>query len=68
MNTVAQRGPRLLAGRSVATGPNILNRIDATFAKLRAAARTALIPYVTVGDPTLALRSPSCALVAAGAM
>ena len=31
-----------------------LNRIDATFAKLRSAGRTALIPYVTVGDPSLA--------------
>ena len=28
-----------------------MNRIDATFAKLRAAGRTALIPYVTAGDP-----------------
>jgi len=31
-----------------------LNRIDATFAKLKPAGRTALIPYVTVGDPSLA--------------
>jgi tryptophan synthase alpha chain len=31
-----------------------VNRIDATFAKLRAAGRTALIPYVTAGDPSLA--------------
>ena len=31
-----------------------MNRIDGTFAKLRAAGRTALIPYVTVGDPSLA--------------
>jgi tryptophan synthase alpha chain len=31
-----------------------LNRIDATFAKLKSAGRTALIPYVTVGDPSLA--------------
>jgi tryptophan synthase alpha chain len=30
------------------------DRIDATFARLRAAGRTALIPYVTVGDPSLA--------------
>jgi len=29
-----------------------VNRIDATFAKLRAAGRTALIPYVTAGDPS----------------
>jgi tryptophan synthase alpha chain len=31
-----------------------MNRIDATFARLRADGRTALIPYVTVGDPSLA--------------
>ena len=29
------------------------NRIDATFTRLRAAGRTALIPYVTTGDPSL---------------
>src|SRR4030095_16710067 len=45
-----------------------LNRIDATFAKLRAAGRVGLIPYVTVGDPSLALTLPIMhALVAAGA-
>ncbi len=45
-----------------------MNRIDATFAKLRAAGRTALIPYVTVGDPSLAETLPILrALVAAGA-
>ena len=45
-----------------------LNRIDVTFAKLRAAGRTGLIPYVTVGDPTLELTLPIMhALVAAGA-
>ncbi len=45
-----------------------MNRIDATFAKLRGAGRTALIPYVTVGDPSLALTLPVVrALVAAGA-
>ena len=45
-----------------------MNRIDATFAKLRAAGRTGLIPYVTVGDPTLELTLPIMhALVAAGA-
>jgi len=45
-----------------------LNRIDATFAKLHAAGRTGLIPYVTVGDPTLKLTLPIMhALVAAGA-
>ena len=31
-----------------------MNRIDATFAKLKAAGRTALIPYVMTGDPSLA--------------
>ena len=31
-----------------------MNRIDARFAKLKSAGRTALIPYVTVGDPSLA--------------
>ena len=30
-----------------------MNRIDATFARLQAAGRTALIPYVTTGDPSL---------------
>src|SRR5207237_9919817 len=45
-----------------------LNRIDATFAKLRAAGRTALIPYVTAGDPSPAATVPLMhALVAAGA-
>jgi len=45
-----------------------LNRIDSTFAKLRAAGRTALIPYVTTGDPSLAATRPIMdALVAAGA-
>ena len=45
-----------------------VNRIDATFAKLRAAGRTALIPYVTAGDPSPAV-TPSLlhALVRAGA-
>lgn len=45
-----------------------MNRIDATLAKLRAAGRTALIPYVTAGDPsppiTLAIMTQ---LVARGA-
>ena len=31
-----------------------MNRIDATFARQRAAGRTVLIPYVTAGDPSLA--------------
>ena len=45
-----------------------LNRIDVTFAKLRTAGRTALIPYVTVGDPALAVTLPIMhALVSAGA-
>ncbi|HZI84563.1 MAG TPA: tryptophan synthase subunit alpha [Casimicrobiaceae bacterium] len=44
------------------------NRIDATFASLRAAGRTALIPYVTAGDPSPAETVPIVnALVAAGA-
>ena len=32
-----------------------MNRIDATFTRLRAVGRTALIPYITGGDPTLAV-------------
>ena len=45
-----------------------MNRIDATFAKLKAAGRTALIPYVTTGDPSLvATRAIMNALVTAGA-
>jgi tryptophan synthase alpha chain len=45
-----------------------LNRIDATFAQLKAAGRTALIPYVTTGDPSLAAtRAIMDSLVAAGA-
>jgi len=45
-----------------------LNRIDATFAQLKAAGRTALIPYVTTGDPSLrATRAILDSLVAAGA-
>ena len=45
-----------------------MNRIDATFAKLRAAGRTALIPYVTAGDPSRATTVPLLrALVAVGA-
>ncbi len=60
--------------RSVATVKQVdiqappVNRIDAVFAKLRAAGRTALIPYVTAGDPSPAM-TPSLmhALVGAGA-
>jgi tryptophan synthase alpha chain len=45
-----------------------VNRIDATFAKLRAAGRTALIPYITAGDPAPAVTVPIMrSLVAAGA-
>ncbi len=45
-----------------------MNRIDARFAELKAAGRTALIPYVTAGDPTPALTVPIMhRLVAAGA-
>jgi len=45
-----------------------LNRIDATFAKLKAAGRTGLIPYVMTGDPSLvATHAIMDALVAAGA-
>jgi tryptophan synthase alpha chain len=44
-----------------------VNRIDATFARLAASGRTALIPYVTAGDPSLELTSAILdALVAAG--
>jgi tryptophan synthase alpha chain len=45
-----------------------MNRIESTFAALRASARTALIPYVTAGDPSPALTLPIMrALVGAGA-
>ena len=45
-----------------------MRRIDATFAQLRAAGRTALIPYVTAGDPSLASTLPVMhAMTAAGA-
>ena len=45
-----------------------MNRIDATFAKLAASGRKALIPYVTAGDPSLEATSAIIdALVAAGA-
>jgi tryptophan synthase alpha chain len=45
-----------------------LNRIDSTFTQLKAARRTALIPYVTTGDPSLAATLPIMdALVRAGA-
>ncbi|HVE51367.1 MAG TPA: tryptophan synthase subunit alpha [Casimicrobiaceae bacterium] len=45
-----------------------MNRIDVAFAALRARGRTALVPYVTTGDPTLASTVPIMhALTAAGA-
>ena len=45
-----------------------MNRIDSSFARLRASGRTALIPYVTAGDPSPALTVPLLhALVDAGA-
>ena len=44
------------------------NRIDVAFASQKAAGRTALVPYVTVGDPTIEHTVPILrALVAAGA-
>ena len=57
MNTVAERtGLKFSMPDEWHVAPLTvrLNRIDATFAKLRAAGRTALIPYVTTGDPSLA--------------
>ena len=45
-----------------------MNRIDKRFAELRAANRKALIPFITVGDPSLEATVPVMhALVAAGA-
>jgi len=45
-----------------------MNRIDATFERQRAAGRTVLIPYVTAGDPSLAMTGGVMdALVDAGA-
>ena len=45
-----------------------MSRIDATFRKQRAAGRTVLIPYVTAGDPSLAVTADIVpALVEAGA-
>lgn len=45
-----------------------MNRIDTTFSKLRAAGRTALVPYVTAGDPSPAVTAQLLhALVSAGA-
>ena len=48
--------------------PVALSRIDAIFSKLRAAGRTALVPYVTAGDPSPAVTVQLLhALVASGA-
>ncbi len=58
MNTVAERSGLKFHCRPecdpASRGEARVNRIDATFARLRAAGRTALIPYVTAGDPSLA--------------
>src|SRR6516164_1551988 len=45
-----------------------MNRIDATFARLKTARRKALVPYVTAGDPSREARGPLMTkLVASGA-
>ena len=45
-----------------------MNRIDAAFAQRKGSGRTALIPYITTGDPSLgATRAIMDSLVAAGA-
>ena len=45
-----------------------MNRIDAKFARLQAAGRKALVPFVTAGDPSLEATIPAMhALVEAGA-
>ncbi len=55
MNTVAERsGLKFYCRPECDPARARMNRIDATFARLRAAGRTALIPYVTAGDPSLA--------------
>ena len=47
---------------------DFVNRIDATFARLRASGRAGLIPYITAGDPAGAATVPLMrALAAAGA-
>ncbi len=59
---------RSIAALAQADIQALANRIDATFATLRAAGRTALIPYVTAGDPSPAVTlSLLHALVGAGA-
>jgi tryptophan synthase alpha chain len=50
------------------SGKSRMNRIDSTFATLKAAGRTALIPYITSGYPSPASTVPIMrALVSAGA-
>lgn len=45
-----------------------MNRLDATFARLREAGRKALVPFITAGDPSREATVPAMhALVAAGA-
>src|SRR5271167_509361 len=59
---------RSFAPRLKACRPPALSRIDTAFAKLRAAGRTALVPYVIAGDPSPAVTVELLhALVAAGA-
>lgn len=59
---------RSLASPLNACRPPDLNRIDTTFSRLRAAGRTALVPYVTAGDPSPAVTVELLhALVASGA-
>jgi tryptophan synthase alpha chain len=59
---------RSFAPRLNACLPPTLSRIDTAFAKLRAAGRTALVPYVTAGDPSPVVTVELLhALVAAGA-
>ena len=62
----ALNGPR---GDAIGTTDRIdVNRIDTTLAALKAGKRTALIPYITTGDPSLAATlSIMEALVRAGA-
>jgi tryptophan synthase alpha chain len=59
---------RSFAPRLNACAPPALSRIDTAFAKLRTAGRTALVPYVTAGDPSPVVTVELLhALVAAGA-
>ena len=45
-----------------------MNRIDATFARLKSEGRTALIPYVMTGDPSLRATPLAVAVAAALAL